>query len=116
MIKVDWKAPDTLPEIPEGTEEHFWLAVEVTKPNKPVEIKTFLGQYQNRPLNQNAEVPLGDEEPLVNTDGDPVSSVGWVACQSHYDFDNFYEFINFSDEYKLMGWAEYEAPDFTPVK
>jgi hypothetical protein len=107
-----WNNPEDVPVIQEGTEKGFWLAVEIDSPKfeKPKKI-TFLAQYQNRPYKEGDEDLHGDDA-LVNTDGEYVNSVGWVTCQSHCEFDNYYELITFNENYKLLGWAEYTSPKF----
>ena len=110
-IILEWKKPCETPIVKRGSEECFWLAVEIKRANKEPSIVTFLGQYQNRPYQNGDEEIYGDEY-LVNTDGEYVDSVGWVTCQSHYEFDNYYELIQFSDTYRLLGWAYYKPPKF----
>jgi hypothetical protein len=107
-----WNNPEDVPVIKEGTEKEIWLAVEIDSPKfeKPKKI-TFLAQYQNRPYKEGDEGLHGDDA-LVNTDGEYVNSVGWVTCQSHCEFDNYYELITFNENYKLLGWAEYTSPKF----
>jgi|GEM_PF-1814681 len=110
---IDWKEPETTPVVNVGAEKEFWVAVEVNSPkfDKP-KVMTFLAQYQNRPYKNGDEDLYGDDA-LVNTDGEYVNSVGWVTCQSHYEFDNYYELITFNESYKLLGWAEYVPPAFS---
>ena len=110
---VEWQKPESTPVVEVGDEKEFWIAIEATRPNKPAKIYTFLAQYQNRPYEEGEEELNGDE-PLVNVDGEYISSVGWVMCKQHTEFDNFYEPISFNDNYKLLGWAEYVAPEFNP--
>lgn len=112
---VDWQKPESTPVVEVGSEKEFWIAVEATRSNKPAKIYTFLAQYQNRPYEEGEEEFSGDE-PLVSVDGEYISSVGWVTCKQHTEFDNFYEPISFNDNYKLLGWAEYVAPEFNPQK
>ena len=112
MLELNWRNPEIIPVVKVGQEVEFWIAVEITRPNKCAKVFTFLSQYQNRPYIDGDE-DLGGEDALVNTNGDYVDSVGWVTCQSHNQFDNYYEPIQFSDDYKLLGWSEYVAPKFT---
>ena len=111
MNNLNWESPTTTPQVKVGTEKELWIAVEFTRNGKPSEVITFLAQYQNRPYKLGDEEEL-DEDNLVNTDGEYVDSVGWVTCQSHYEFDNYYELLTFNDNYKLLGWAEYTPPEF----
>ncbi len=112
-MKLNWNKPEAIPQVKSGTEEQFWVAVEIDSPKheKP-KVITFLAQYQNRPYKDGDEDLHGDDA-LVNTDGEYVNSIGWVTCQSHYEFDNYYELITFNENYKLLGWAEYTPPEFT---
>jgi hypothetical protein len=113
-MELNWQKPEEIPVVKAGSETQFWIAVEITNPNKDPEVFTFLAQYQNRPYKDGDEEHLGDDS-LVNTDGEYVDSVGWVTCQSHCEFDNYYTPIAFSDNYKLLGWAEYIAPKFSSI-
>jgi hypothetical protein len=114
--KLNWKNPELIPVVSVGCEKEFWVAIKINTPNsnpqsEQSKIVTFLAQYQNRPYTEGDEDKNGDEA-LVNTDGEYVNSVGWVTCQSHYEFDNYYELITFNDNYELLGWAEYTPPVF----
>ncbi len=106
MITVDWKNPSTVPEVAPGTEEIFWIAVQ----HKDGKITTCHALYQNRPLVDEEHELYSDC--LRNTDGEAVESIGWVEDQVHIEFDNFYTPFDFDDECKLVGWAEYEFPEF----
>ena len=110
-MNIKWEEPNVLPVVSVGCEEEFWLAVEINsdKLNEP-KVITFLAQYQNRPYTKGDEDL--DDEHLVNNDGEYVSSVGWVSCQSHCEFNNYYGLIEFNEGYKLLGWAEYTPPTF----
>jgi len=115
MINVKWQDPKAIPKVNAGTEEQFWMAVEAKRGDE-VKIFTFLAQYQNRPFNKERcddDDYLDDNDALVNCYGDYINSVGWVRCQSHIEFDNYYTQITFRDDYKLLGWAEYTPPAFT---
>ncbi|WP_067097851.1 hypothetical protein [Marinomonas atlantica] len=101
---VKWNAPDTVPEVELGTEKQFWIAVE-TKHG----ITVFEALYQNRPSVE------GEDWTLIGEDGEYISSVGWVQNQAHYEFADFYVPLGLCENCKLLGWAEYEAPEFTGV-
>lgn len=107
MITVDWKDPSTVPEVALGTEKNFWIAVQ----HNDGKITICHALYQNRPL-VDEEHELYDDC-LNNTDGEAVESIGWVEDKVHCEFDNFYEPFDFDDERKLVGWAEYELPEFS---
>jgi len=116
---INWQQPETIPTVALGTEKQFWVAVKIhrastSREDNPEKTVTFLAQYQNRPYKEGDEDENGDEA-LVSTDGEYVASVGWVTCQSHCEFDNYYEPLEFNDSYKLLGWAEYIAPEFTSI-
>jgi hypothetical protein len=115
-IKVNLEKPELIPVVNSGCEKEFWVAIKINTANSQLnseqsKIVTFLAQYQNRPYTEGDEDKDGDEA-LVNTDGEYVNSVGWVTCQTHYEFDNYYEIIAFKDNYKLLGWADYTPPVF----
>lgn len=109
MIKVEWQNPKKTPEVEVGTETEFWLAVAI-KRNNETTVVTFLGQYQNRPYSEGDE-DYGDEA-LVECIGEYVNSVGWVTCQPHVEFDNYYEPFTFNEDYDLLGWANYSPPKY----
>ena len=114
MKVIKWEHPALCPTVERGTEKEFWVAVEVNveaPKNNKIKVVTFLAQYQNRPYKEGDEDVINDDY-LVNTDGEYVNSIGWVTCQSHYEFDNYYELITFNEYYKLLGWAEYIPPEF----
>ena len=116
-MQLKWQKPDVIPVVQLGEEKQFWVAIEVKGVRMTGDhVKTFLAQYQNRPFDQEKYDNNVDEfdDCLVDVDGEFVSSVGWVHCQTHVEFENFYEPFNFSDDYKLLGWAEYTAPEFPP--
>jgi len=114
---VNWQDPSHSPEVEKGDEKLFWVAVKVKRPNTASQsvtekVVTFLAYYQNRPLEVDSEGEYIDDDYLVNECGEPHESIGWVNCQSHCEFDNFYVPIEFDDNYELLGWAEYVAPGF----
>jgi len=111
MENIKWNNPGTVPNVEKGKEELFWIAVESPHSSSP---HVFLAYYQNRPLefdDEDEEYPLGDV--LYNTEGEAIESIGWMDCKQHYDFDDYYSPIEFNDQYKLLGWAEYTPPKFT---
>ena len=117
---LEWKSPDTVPEVKEAAERLFWLAVEYKRvtphpDSKQTETFTFLAFYQNRPIELDDDGEPTNDDYLVNTDGEPMESIGWVTDKQHDEFDNYYMPIEFSDHYKLLGWAEYTPPKFTGV-
>lgn len=110
-LKPSWQPPETIPQVPVGTEQEFWIAVHSQHTNKT---HVYLAQYQNRPLNldEHGEQVGDDDYYLVDVDGEYVDSVGWVMNRQHVDFDNYYEKINFTSDYQLLGWANYQPPTF----
>ena len=111
-MNIEWQKPTVIPEVKIGDDVEFWIAVETQRPDKPKEIITFLAIYQNRPLEHDDDGELISDDYLVTPDGDPHESIGWVTCKSHYEFDDFYESIEFNEKYKLLGWAVYTPPSF----
>ena len=109
---LEWQLPALVPVVKEGTEEEFWVAV-VSVRDGIRSVHTFLGMYQNRPLQLDEEGDPINDDYLSNDDGEAIESIGWVSCKSHIDFDNFYQQLHFNDNYILLGWAEYTPPEFT---
>jgi hypothetical protein len=113
-MELNWQRPETTPEVEKGSELLFWLAVETKAPitassiERQKRVHTFLAFYQNRPLD------IDDEDCLVGPDGEPHESIGWVLDKQHDYFDSYYMPVEFNDEYKLVGWAEYTPPKFKP--
>jgi len=97
---VSWRSPKTVPEVEVGTEKEYWISIYSAYAGEEL---TFLAMYQNRPLSEGEEL----ETPY----GEAIESIGWVTCKSHYEFDDFYEEIQFDDKYILTGWAEYTPPN-----
>lgn len=112
-LKPLWQSPETIPAVPAGEEQEFWIAVHSQRTNKT---HVYLAQYQNRPVNLDEDgEPIGDEDLLIDVDGEYVDSVGWVMNRQHTDFDNYYEKIDFNSDYQLLGWANYQPPAFDGV-
>lgn len=109
IIPIKWNSPESIPEVKEGTEDLFWIAVVNDKKKQIV----FLAYYQNRPLETDEDGDPANDDYLININGDPIDSVGWVDCKEHSEFDNFYTKLDFDESYKLLGWAEYDPPKFT---
>lgn len=110
-IKKEWFAPFITPLVPMGTESLFWLAIESNYCGKS---RSFvrLAHYQNRPLELDDGGESTSDDHLVNTDGEPLESIGWVNVNEHYDFEDYYSKIEFNDEYKLVAWAYVHTPDY----
>lgn len=111
-MNLKWNKPKQLPLVEQGTENLYWVAVESKDKDGNPKIYTFLAYYQNRPLHTDDNEDVR-EDCLVDTCGDPVESIGWVDCKAHCEFDDFYEPLDFTESYKLLGWAEYTPPVFT---
>ena len=113
MNDLKWELPLELPQVRNGTEKEFWVAVQITQVDtSEFKIVTYLAQYQNRPLILDDDDEPTTDDYLTNTDGEPMESIGWVTCKCHYEFEDFYEAIEFNADYKLIGWAEYTPPEF----
>jgi len=117
MKALNWQKPEAIPVVPEGDEIQFWIAIESTRVNPHNQVTstrsyTFLAQYQNRPLETDEYGEYIDDDYLTDINGEPVESIGWVSCKAHDDFENFYELLDFNENYKLLAWAEYTAPVF----
>lgn len=107
---ITWMKPDVLPVVELGGDKEFWVAIEAVRPKVGKVVICFLAMYLNKPL------ILDDEEPadycLVSPCGDAIDAVGWH--KSHYEFEDFYEPLGVSDNYKLLGWAEYNPQEYKP--
>lgn len=115
---VDWQDPETTPNVDKYSKDLFWIAVKSKVGSAEGEWRVFVypAYFINKPL-EYSEDDLDKIEPLdddhhVDVDGYPVAAVGWHSELSHADFCNYYEKISFRDEYALLGWAEYEPPEF----
>lgn len=120
MYKLDWQDPKTVPDIKLWSEKPFWLATAEITIEGVTSITTFLAQYQNRPFNTKILTnPKIDKDCLVDFQGIYFKhSVGWVHYDSISNCNNEYTPISFVEGglYKLLGWAEYDAPNFIKSK
>jgi len=110
---VKWNDPNAVPEVKLGTEKLYWIAIYSEHSKKE---HVFTAHYQNRPLieDEDGELTPECEDWALENDYDGfISCVGWVKDRAHPDYDHFWELIDFSDQYRLLGWAEFEAPVFT---
>lgn len=111
---VIWNNPETVPNVKIGEEELCWIAVE-----SDGKVFTFSAYYQNRPLitNEDGDLINGCDDWALSNEWDGyIDSVCWVHNRLHTDYDHCWEQIKFDNEYKLLGWAKYETPEFTGVK
>ena len=106
--KTEWHKPHLVPAIKTGTEKLYWIAV-LNGQNK---VYVYDALYQNRPLEIDENGDYLDADCLVNTNDEPIESIGWVQNQQHSEFDNFYEAIAFNEHYTLLGWAECKKPEW----
>ena len=106
--KTEWHKPHLVPAIKKGTEGLFWVAVR----NGQNKVYVFDALYQNRPLETDDDGEPLDDGCLINVDGEPIESIGWVHNQQHSEFDNFYQPIDFNEHYELLGWAECKTPEW----
>ena len=102
---MKWESPNKTPNVGFGTEKQYWVAVKSAGILKPL---VFLALFQNRPLDH----PLTYDWQVMDENGEAFDAVGWVECQRHMDYDNFYSSIIFTESYVLLGWAEYTPPEF----
>ena len=105
---VEWNRPDKIPDVAKGEEQPYWIAIK----NDKGKIYVFMALYQNRPLELDEHGDPLNDSVLVDPDGEPINSVGWVEAKKHAEFDDFWELIHFNKNYKLLGWAEYVPPTF----
>jgi hypothetical protein len=106
-IKVDWNAPDKPPIVERWNSKQCWIAVESAG-----QVRTSLARYQNYPLEQ-CEDGCIDERTMFNEDDEAVNSVGWHVDKSSATNEDLFVEIEFSDTYRLLGWAEYLLPEFS---
>ena len=102
--KLKWNHPEVVPDVKEGTEKLFWIAVysDYTKKDH-----VHLAYYQNRPIKEDSD------DCLEGPDGETIESVGWVESKEHEYYDSYFLPIHFSEQYRLFGWAKYKPPEFT---
>lgn len=114
-FNVTWNSPESTPNVPEGEERLFWIAVRASYHDRPTSTYVRLAHYQNRPLIHGEDgEPISDDY-LVSIDGDPMESIGWVSETEHDDFNDFYRPIEFSEVYEILAWTVCEPPAFTGV-
>ena len=106
-----WISPDIEPVVEAGEEEIFWIAVHSQYTGKT---HVYPAQFQNRPLELDENDDPAQDWVLYNDDG-YVGSVGWVTCKEHYEYSDWYEPIEFTEKYKLLGWAEFRPPEFDGI-
>ncbi|CAK3503995.1 Phage protein [Vibrio crassostreae] len=109
---IDWQHPLEVPVVEMGTEKEFWIAVYSEQSKRQ---HVFLAHYQNRPLVHDDDGELIENDWYLDGHGELVDSVGWVEHTRHDEYDNYYTKIGFSEDYRLLGWAEYEPPRFVAV-
>ncbi|EGR2774142.1 hypothetical protein V6956_004574 [Vibrio parahaemolyticus] len=109
---IDWQHPLEVPVVEMGTEKEFWIAVYSEQSKRQ---HVFLAHYQNRPLVHDDDGELIENDWYLDGQGELVDSVGWVEHTRHDEYDNYYTKIGFREDYRLLGWAEYEPPRFVAV-
>lgn len=111
--KVNWQKPDLVPEVPKYDYDLFWIAVQYQRSeNEKPKTSVFLAHYMNKPLDLDENGESIDPNPHEDDDGDPIHSVGWHSQYDHPDYNGYYQPIDFGDQVKLLGWAEYVPPVF----
>ncbi len=112
---IVWIKPDVLPTVKVGKSKEFWVAIEVTRKDKKPEVVCFLSNYLNKPIafyvDDSADTGCPLDYVLSDECGQSIDAVGWHSNREHYEFDDFYEPLTFSDSYVLLAWAEYTPPD-----
>ncbi len=107
---IKWNNPEVAPDVELGTEKRFWIAVL----GRAGGVFVYDALYQNRPVIID-DNDIQADWVVHDRDGEPHHSVGWVDSIEAEDFDYFHSEIQFTENYKLMGWAEYVKPEFTGV-
>ncbi|MBD1583472.1 hypothetical protein [Pseudoalteromonas sp. S16_S37] len=114
---VDWQPPEKTPDVKKGEANSFWVAVRRNHNGSSWDC-IFDAQYVNKPLeyasdDPDKEEPIGDY--FEDSDGMPVSAIGWHNTLNHPEYSSYYEPITFDENNVLVGWGKYLKPDF-PVK
>ena len=114
--EVKWMSPTAIPEVKIGESRAFWIATEV-KTGRRVEVVVEAAHYVNCPIefDEHGE-PKELNYYLYSVDGDVFDALGWFNLVDSCDYDQLFTRINFSNDRKLLGWAEwaeYAAPEFT---
>lgn len=110
-----WNKPDILPPVGKDDIETYWVAIRMTRHphcGDTVDTVVFPAQYMNMTLSLDGDGYPTNDDYLKNIDGDPVEAIGWHTVRDHEEFENYYPPLEFSDDYVLLGWAEYEVPEF----
>ena len=113
---VEWKSPQEIPSIDIYSEKTYWVAIKraltgrIGDTNETVHV--FDAQYLNKPLVMDDNGDYENDDFLCDPDGEPMEAVGWFSSREHSEYDSYYEQLIFSDEMILLGWAEYEKPEF----
>jgi len=111
--QVIWQLPSKTPEVPKGENHLFWIAVQSQwSAGEQPRTLVYLANYINKPLELDDDGEPLDDDCHVNTDGDPISAIGWHNQYDHPDFSGYYEPIQFNEQLKLLGWAEYLPPEW----
>lgn len=115
FASIKWQSPGSVPDVQLGGEKLFWLAVKSVRGGVEHEA-VYLANYLNKPKVYNDKGDLTDEciDWLLTNDWEEegIDAVGWFDSKAHPDYENWYEPINFNEDYVLLGWAEYNAPPF----
>ncbi len=111
---MKWNSPEKLPEVQLWSEKQFWIAVKFQPSGR---VLTYSAYYLNRPLIEGEELEnrIENQDIFCSESGEPIHMVGWANWGKHYDYDDFYEMINFHESCELVGWAEYTPPVFTGI-
>lgn len=113
---ANWIKPEVLPEVELYEVKTFWVAVKTIRTDRAgtaIEKQfVFPAQYVNKPLILDGDGDYENDDYFVNEDGEPVSCIGWHSEMDSSEFDGWYPSLPFSDEYILLGWAEYLKPEF----
>lgn len=115
-IQVDWCKPDEIPNVPVGETEEFWVASSYTSHNGEKITSVFVAQFVNMPVNFDDNGEPDTDYYLCDNNGDPISCVGWFSNKGNFDITDYYEPLFLFNGHVLLGWAEFEKPDFTEVK
>lgn len=110
---IDWQHPLEVPQVEKGETKEYWIAVHSGYTKRR---HVFLAHYQNCPLEMDSDGNVIEHNwNVYDCDGEVFHAVGWVEHTRHQDFENFYRCIGFNEDYRLLGWAEYEPPRFVAV-
>lgn len=111
----DWKPASTLPDVPKGEAQIFWIAIKSGEGEEAL-IEVYKAQYVNKPLVFDDD-DIHHQTPIypcfMDENDNPVEAVGWYWTDQYCnEYSCWFNWIRFSAIGQLVGWAEYVPPQF----